>query len=288
MKNLFGSLLPLLTLVALTTSPEASEVSPSPNYQSPNYSDFPNISTSPHQNTPDFFRTNSLIRKQDPSYQMKRPLKKHSLGLILGASPVQHSHSSNFNIDDTTSVGADIEDNPYFVGGIRYSYNFDSMTQAELIPSLEFEAFYLGTESEFDVDTGIGGISTSFDGDWNSTFVMGNIVLRKAYGAYTPYIGIGGGLAITDFSEVGLNANLAGVGATAVGNLEDDTVSPAVQFMLGSDYFINDRFSFLAEYKFLTTFGIDLEDEVGNTGVDLGIASDLSWHIFSLGFRVHM
>ena len=113
-------------------------------------------------------------------------------------------------------------------------------------------------------------------GDTRSFTVMGNVLydfLRDA--AFTPYIGMGAGVADVHFR------NIQPVGGSSI---DDSTYEPAIQFIAGASYAINSKVSVFTNYKFLTAYNGSFHTEDGNTKVDARYNS----HAIMLGLRYNI
>jgi opacity protein-like surface antigen len=153
-----------------------------------------------------------------------------------------------------------------FVGGIKAGYVFGTGT---VRPAIEADLYYNGVRGDIDVK----GANVNIDGDanLNSGAFMGNFLLRFAFDRFQPYVGAGVGAWVAEASDIDITVN----GQNA--NLGDASSNSgfAWQIIGGADYYLSEKFSIFAEYKYLNY-------------EDAGIQNDrIDQHLVVLGLRWH-
>jgi opacity protein-like surface antigen len=166
-----------------------------------------------------------------------------------------------------TEIAVEPREKVGFVGGIKLGYVFGTDT---VRPAIELDGFYNGLEA--DLDGRVNGEDTEFNaqGKLHSGALLANFILRFAFDRFQPYIGagIGGYYAESQDVEVTVgNRHFEGGGGNNSGL--------AWQIIGGADYYLSEKTSIFAEYKFL-----NYEDAGFNE-------NRIGQHIAVLGVRWH-
>lgn len=154
------------------------------------------------------------------------------------------------------------------------------------LPALNFGQFKVRGEVELshnsgDVDalffSGNGpSAEVNVDGDISTTRIFGNLIADLPTGsAFTPYAGIGIGLASTDTDLI------YGPGV----RLDDRSENFSAQLILGGAYALNERVSLTGDIRYIRDFGVDvprLNPAGGLTGV---VSDDISSVNVNVGVR---
>jgi opacity protein-like surface antigen len=162
----------------------------------------------------------------------------HGGGLWI--PPVGTSFNDGANTGDTsTNVG-------YRVGG-SVGYDFSSAFGVEA--EVSYGAVTLDT---FEAD---GGGTLGVTGDASTLTIAGNVIIGQQWGAFRPYVGIGGGAAQISLS---VPDNVFGPDGVS-----DSDWTWMAQAFVGIDFMLTHNVSLGARYRFQYTGGTNFEDEGG-------------------------
>ena len=154
------------------------------------------------------------------------------------------------------------------------------------LPSLNFGKFRVRGEVELsynnsDVDSvffsGNGpAAEANVDGDISTTRLFGNLIADlPTGGAFTPYAGLGLGLASTDTDIV------YGQGI----RLDDRSENFSAQLILGSAYKLTDNLSLIGDVRYVRDFGVDVPRFNGAGGLTGVVSDDISSVNVNVGLR---
>jgi len=155
---------------------------------------------------------------------------------------------------------------------IPYNFEFDAGLASGIAVGYRFSPHWRIDLELARRDNELSKTSTtgSADGHLAVTALMANVyfdLLSK--GKWTPYIGIGGGYAWTDFDKISINGNTF---------IDDTAHALAFQGIIGALYRINDRWSASIDYRYLTT----TDPKVSNTSDEI-MQPSIRNHAFAIG-----
>ncbi|WP_298259817.1 outer membrane beta-barrel protein [uncultured Litoreibacter sp.] len=173
------------------------------------------------------------------------------------------------------SVGTDF-DTRFSIGG----------AVGKSLPSLNFGQFRVRGEVELSYNTGdVGSVffsgngpaaETNVAGDISTTRLFGNLIADlPTGGAFTPYAGIGLGIASTD------TAIVYGNGVT----LNDRSENLSAQLILGGAYALSDNLSLTGDMRYVRDFGVDVPRFNGAGGLTGVVSDDVSSVNLNVGLR---
>lgn len=191
------------------------------------------------------------------------------------------------------AFGYNMGDSIQPLAGVKFGYTWDmsnvpgymdNPAAPKFLPTVEFEAFYMGFKGSGAV-TGPAGIlapganaTTKFD----SAIFSLNGILKYDLGIFRPYVGagVGGGYLITDSSR--LTVSPPGGPQTVLRGSADDWVLTA-QGLAGLELMVAEQWGLFAEYKFLVM--VDPEFRYNNRYTES--FDYIGSHIVSGGFRYY-
>lgn len=175
---------------------------------------------------------------------------------VSGAGGVSLLQDSDF---EGSAINAETEYDYGYTGLITLGNRYHNGIRAEL---------ELGYR-----DNGVDNVgNVNATGHASSLTMMGNVLYNFMKDSrFTPYVGIGAGVARVEYENVQL------VGASRV---DDFDYAPAVQGIIGANYALNETLSMFTNYQYLTALNVDVDTDAG-TDVD----ADYDNHSVVVGLR---